>query len=313
MPGERLLDTLQTSCHVEGRGSLHDQRLRKEANEQLAAVFRAFDSKRADRLERCAYKVYARGCVTCGTLEYRRSFLCGDRFCPICARKRSTMLLERYKPIVEAETSGFFGHMLTLTYKNDPVLRDRKLISKHIRNLLRRKLWNRYGGIAGGLYSVEVTLGEGGWHPHVHMLIFTRRPVASYIDQKWLIELNQEVSDAWLYITGDSYIVRGVCWDGDLREIVKYVTKSPEVLPTDKLRELAAWSRAMRSVSAFGCFYGKTVSEDIEQEEDAATTCKGCGGHSFRYIEYTYSSRLSVYVRGEVKDMTHSEVLNRRE
>ncbi len=233
----------------------------------LSRKYSSFDQKRAGRVAKCGMHTIELEWVASGRKRTLMSFLCQDRFCEICARKRSAKLARRYHEIIRENCEGLHGHLLTLTYKNSETLRERSRIAKDVRNLLRRSLWKRYGGIVGGLYSVEVTKGEGGWHPHVHMLVFTRLPVASYRDGKWLVELNQEVSNEWLAITRDSFVVRGVSWNGNVQEVVKYMTKSPESLPVDELRELTSWARGMRSVSAFGLLYGKQVPEEIEEEE----------------------------------------------
>jgi hypothetical protein len=125
------------------------------------------------------------------------------------------------------------------------------------------------------------------------MLVFTRHPIASYSEGKregqWLIELNQEVADAWLEITGDSFIVQGVAWDGSITEIVKYMTKSAESLPADELKELTSWARGMRSVSAFGNLYGKQIPEDVEEEDIEE-------GGTFMAIVRRFDTRAMDYV-----------------
>jgi hypothetical protein len=108
------------------------------------------------------------------------------------------------------------------------------------------------------------------------------------------VQLNQEVSDAWLEITGDSFIVQGQVWDGNVEEIVKYMTKSPESLPIVQLHELVSWARGMRSVSAFGCLYGKSVPEAIEQ--DHAGACAQCGCLTFYSVVYEFDLARGVYV-----------------
>ena len=292
-----LLDTVQTSCQVQdpyisGEGG------RKLKNWALSQRYQEFDSRRALRVLKCARWITRQACTDHGHVRHRRSFLCGDRFCPICARKRSADLARRYRKIIEGACRGLYGHMLTLTYKNSETMPARGRIAKDVRNLLRRSLWKRHGGIVGGLYSVEVKRGEGGWHPHVHMLIFTRKPIASYTEGKregeWLVELNQEVSDAWRAITGDSFIVQGETWDGNTQEVVKYMTKAPESLPPAKLHELLIWTRGMRSVSAFGSLYGVHISETVEQ--DHAGACRECGCLTFYSVVYEFDFSRGSYV-----------------
>jgi len=266
---------------------------RKANSWALAGKYAKFDHKRAGRVAKCGMTAVELVRVGGGRERHLMSFLCQDRFCETCARKRSAKLARRYRSVIEQECEGMFGHMLTLTYKNSEKLRERGRIAKDIRNLMRRPVWKRHGGIVGGLYGVEVTRGEGGWHPHVHLLVFTRHPIASYTEGKregqWLVALNQEVSDAWLEITRDSFIVQGVTWDGNVEEIVKYMTKSPESLPVDELHELTSWARGMRSVSAFGCLYAKRVPEEIEEEPISE-------GGTYMAIVRRFSARTMSYV-----------------
>lgn len=262
-----LLDTTRTSCQVPQDDPLEKANRLKQNSWVLSRKYSSFDARRAERVAKCGMMSIDLVRVDGGSRRHALSFLCQDRFCAICARKRSAKLASRYRDLVDEHCHDFYGHMLTVTYKNSEQLRDRSRVSKDIRNLLRRSLWKQYGGIVGGLYSLEVTRGSGGWHPHAHILVFTKLPIASYTDGKWLIEFNQQVSEAWLSITRDSYIVRGVSWDGHIEEVVKYMTKSPEKMDPVDLRSIIAWSRGMRSLSAFGCLYGKEISEDVEEED----------------------------------------------
>lgn len=104
--------------------------------------------------------------------------------CPVCAAKISERRREELKRgIEEAKAQGLAVSMLTLTVPHK--------ITDDLRALLdqlsaaQTKLWKDKAGktlisryaIEGRIRALEVTYGDNGFHPHMHILLFTRGEV----------------------------------------------------------------------------------------------------------------------------------------
>lgn len=103
--------------------------------------------------------------------------------CPVCAQriawKRGRELEEQIRVWLEAGGTVLFQ---TLTFPHDysdPLKESAQIAAKAFTAVLSGRRWqderNRYG-IEGTVRTLEVTLGPSGWHPHLHALIFLRRP-----------------------------------------------------------------------------------------------------------------------------------------
>lgn len=118
------------------------------------------------------------------SFHYGNLMVCGSVWtCPVCASK----ITEKRRH----ELSGAFTKwqdqgggvlLLTLTvphYSHQSLRRVLDGISKARGLMLNRKPWKRLKttlGIVGEIRATEVTHGANGWHPHFHVLIFTRAP-----------------------------------------------------------------------------------------------------------------------------------------
>jgi hypothetical protein len=134
-----------------------------------------------------------------------------------------------------------------------------------IRSAFQRLLHRSYfrERILGGLYVIEIKLGEAGWNIHLHALID-----APYLDQR-------TISNAWHQITGDSYIVdirRAFSARAGLRYILKYMLKPPVLNGRESVYDHAL--KGTRLVQPFGVFYraGK---------EKSVLTCPRCARNSW--------------------------------
>lgn len=127
---------------------------------------------------------------------------CGSIWaCPVCSavirHGRSTEIqtaADRW-----TETGGGVS-MLTLTTrhrKSDPLAQNLDLALKGWEELTKRKPWKAIRerlGLAGYIRAVEVTWSwANGWHPHIHALLLTERPLS---DQEAL-DLQREVFGLW--------------------------------------------------------------------------------------------------------------------
>lgn len=110
--------------------------------------------------------------VSCGSVWH----------CPICAPKITEYRrIELSAAIVEVKRSGGEAFMLTLTYRHDcelpldeSVRKFYKARSSFTASQAFKETMKDIGAI-GRIFSTEVTWGQNGWHPHLHMLILAEQ------------------------------------------------------------------------------------------------------------------------------------------
>ena len=154
-------------------------------------------------------------CVSCGK-SWKHEIDCGDRLCPRCNANRRGRIMSRYLPIVRSMSHPKF---LTLTVPRRSLSEDNvKRIRECFTRLRHRKMWRA----TAGLYQIEVgTLDDLGMsNLHIHAIIDSEP-----MSQKAL-------SDTWLEITGDGFIVDIREAKGD-RALVNYMTKHLVKMPHD--------------------------------------------------------------------------------
>lgn len=140
--------------------------------------------------------------ATCGAYTARPSS-CRVRVCPDCERARSARLVSRLDGLTLDMARPVFW---TFTVPNVPtgeLSRGVDWVLESFRALRRRAIIRggrcrddgaTHPGVAGGVYSIEVTRGRDGasWHPHVHALM----------DAPWIKW--SELRDSWRAVTCDA-------------------------------------------------------------------------------------------------------------
>lgn len=188
-----------------------------------------------------------------GLLEDELILLCNkchNRHCQACAQEKRRSLVAA----VRARIAPIRQHVrfLTLTLRCQPVpLKDQfdRLLAS-FRRLRQRTFWRKH--CRGGIFFVELKLGENSqkWHVHLHLLVegeFLKQP---------------DLAAEWHAVTGDSYIVdiRGLHDDDRIASYVaKYATKPlhPNVVRSPShLDECIAAVEGRRLVQCFGTWKG---------------------------------------------------------
>lgn len=112
--------------------------------------------------------------------------------CPVCAAViRATRAEEIQAAAQEWTRQGGSLVFVTLTVRHktgDGLAGSLDAVLKSWQRLLQGKSWTKFKarfGIEGYIRSTEVTLGENGWHPHIHALFFTRTPLAAADVSAW--------------------------------------------------------------------------------------------------------------------------------
>ena len=110
---------------------------------------------------------------------------CGSIWtCPVCAAQISEKRKHEVKQAIDAHrASGGFVSLLTLTvphYSSTCLKTLRSGLQKATANLFSnrsaRAVWSEMGK-EHHIKALEVTHGQNGWHPHFHVLLFTKKPV----------------------------------------------------------------------------------------------------------------------------------------
>ena len=216
----------------------------------------------ANRLAR--FKSCGRNCWVLRSVDeptvYRISCdRCKDRFCTPCGCERSRHVAS----CVGSFAKGKELRLVTLTLRqSDRTLsEDVDFLYKSFTRLRRHRLWSR--GQRGGVFFIEIKRrrADDGWHVHLHVLAD-----GTYISKKAL-------SDAWLKITGDSFIVDvRFCQSGEdaARYVAKYASKGvhgscyhdPEIL-----REAVIALKGRRLVGKYGTWRELSLDNDMPEGE----------------------------------------------
>lgn len=171
---------------------------------------------------------YWSGVATCGSIWA----------CPCCSGKiRNHRADEVSRATAGWDRAGNDVYMATFTAPHDlgmalqPLL---SAISDAFRYCLSGRAWQRLRkrlGIAGQIRSLEVTHGEHGWHPHLHVLIY----VDGTLDAAQLAELLLHLRERWnAWITGAGYRAPHALHGVDLQrcesaeEAGRYVAKTQD-------------------------------------------------------------------------------------
>jgi hypothetical protein len=226
-------------------------------------------------LKHCASYLVFNDYYTVDDLRLVKAHTCKQHLlCPFCAMRRSGKFVAKNLPKVEQvvnENRARIPALVTFTVKNGPNLQERYThLRRAHRRLNRRRLDAKAGKtktewlkVAGGITSYEFTKkDEGDWHPHIHALVM----LDDFIDQKAL-------SDEWLDITGDSFIVDirrircnansgGLDIASALLEVCKYALKFHDMTLPDTWHAYQTL-RTRRLVDSFGVLRGVQVPENL--------------------------------------------------
>lgn len=121
--------------------------------------------------------------------------------------------------------------------------------------------------IEWAVLSIEFTYNNNGWNPHLNLLFCTDHTYD--LSKKWQTMFNQEISDARLQKTGDSYIVsiQKVDVKEKIYEVLKYITKF-STLPDDKRLELFLKTPRYRFMRKRGILYWAPIDEKTLADEE---------------------------------------------
>ncbi len=147
---------------------------------------------------------------------------CGDRFCQVCAPRRAFRVRNRLQWILDntRPKPGYMLKMITLSVANSSDLeKGVKTLVISFRRLRQRRIWKDH--VQGGATIIEIKGRPNNWHPHLHILCYSR-----WID--W-----HKLQPAWASCSGGlACYISNIKSDTALRYVTKYITKAdlPEFL-----------------------------------------------------------------------------------
>jgi hypothetical protein len=126
---------------------------------------------------------------------------CGSVWnCPECASMITEYRRNELKLACEnASSQGLYISMLTLTvphYAKDQLQNVLDGISGALRKFKNRKAFKKVAleiGLVGNIRTLEATYGENGWHPHFHILLFTKSEITGHE----LVLIQQSLLSQW--------------------------------------------------------------------------------------------------------------------
>jgi len=138
-----------------------------------------------------------------------------------------------------------------------------------------------FKSVEGGVYAIETTHNDAGWHVHIHAVL-----VGGFIP-------HGELQRAWSEIVGDEAIVwiKLIPFGKGVQYVLGDVVKGKEwVFDSELLAEylLATWGT--RLFSTWGCLYG--VNRDGVGKE--GVVCPVCGSYAISFINFKVVSEYEV-------------------
>jgi hypothetical protein len=116
--------------------------------------------------------------------------------------------------------------------------------------------------------------------------------------------VNQEMSELWYDATdGAGFIVKGTAFDGNYKEIIKYIAKGVADMDKKRLQELATWSKGKRMLFTTGKLYAnkelKELMNDETEDKIDSRACPDCGCNHAEMSILQFNHRLGNYVLEE--------------
>lgn len=235
----------------------------------------------AARVGECGSLLWFKNYFKKGDIRLHSASFCEKHtLCPFCAIRRGGKFIRAYMSKLESLIAVYphlKPYMLTLTIKDGESLSER---ISHLQTSIRSYMRKRREYLArvnsnrnrpyvelvkalGGVFSIEVKRGKnsGLWHPHVHFVILC--------DQHSEIDV-RKLSEEWLNITGDSFIVdcrsfysnTPDCVVDGFLEIFKYALKFSDMSLQDNFFAYQILN-GKRLVENFGILRGVEVEENL--------------------------------------------------
>lgn len=284
------------------------------ANQHLCDQIEKFDPVRASRMRHCGERMghYQSVCEHNAQSKIFNAQRCRDKLCYSCSKSMAHRLAETLGVALKkfAAQFGLYLYFLTLTLRDSSFLPERKWLIRVRREFFQDDVFQSIGWY-GGYHNLEVKIGAGSklWHPHIHVLVFTKSPLPTYVDasgvEKVDLGIAKRITDVWARVTkGKGLVTDFRPYNDGPKELFKYMTKGFKDISPEKQAEFGAWSKRLRCKGRVGALYrNKTLTAMIESEEtgyakrvDKAPHCPDCNAPMTIKVEYhrTHDMKLCV-------------------
>ena len=226
--------------------------------------------KKAKKIGICANTVQVRRELE-SQMIYVSGIRCHDRVCPICNSFRASKLARRVEDVMVAMKNP---HFLTITNSNrvQELKENFDLFLQKMSKLRRANFFKK--NISGGLYFIEFTKNNDGWHIHSHMLVDVKvekkiyNLSGSYYNLR-VSEFKQGLEKSLQKVSLGSISSINPCFPGTGKEISKYLAKMGLDMQEDDIRDLVISLKNRRICGSFGSVR-KTgdIEKQIEVEKD---------------------------------------------
>lgn len=152
-----------------------------------ANLLKSHDEKKAVRLSKCGYVAYQTEVL--GTLKtapetgakvasFKGVISCGSVWlCPCCSPRISGRRKDELDSLMQsARAEGLAVVMMTLTARHSKRTKLASFLDAlkaAVKRMRQRRQWAALD-LVGTVTATEVTHGEAGWHPHMHMLVLVK-------------------------------------------------------------------------------------------------------------------------------------------
>jgi hypothetical protein len=269
-----VLDIPETSLPERIVPSFHDyvrQRDRSEwecVKNTLVSMHPEISDKRMFRFSHCSEKAWFYKHKTTSEVAVFSS-ACRDRFCPVCASRRSYEVSQKVSEWIRDRRDVRFA---TFTLRSSDHGLDAQITAlysafsrlrrnKEVRDALRAGVW---------FFQTTFNHDTGQWHPHLHCVT-----CGTYIS-------HARLSEAWLAASGDSYVV-DIRYVHDVEKVAAYVARyaaRPYRLldcPAEKRPELL---RGFKSRRLFGTWGKNSCRPRIKRDRVSRDDWECIGSYS---------------------------------
>jgi hypothetical protein len=181
-------------------------------------------------------------------------------------------MMEVYNRIVGRVKGRYRVRHLVLTVRSVPRI-DREYFVWLRRCFEKLRHRNVFKSVEGGVYAIETTHSDAGWHVHIHAVL-----IGGFIP-------HGELQRAWSEIVGDEAIVwiKLIPFGKGVKYILADAVKGKEWVFDSKLLAeylLAVWGT--RLFATWGCVYGV----DRDKADEGGVVCPVCGSCAVSFYEY---------------------------
>lgn len=324
-PAKMPEETIGSAARISEKGKEKADNIGKKwaekkakANKMAQKMKKAGYAGRAERMEQCAEIVNGGICRDCGSFHILKTYLCRDRFCPICSWRLALKRFANMFKIVCGLRTAYpeaAWQFVTLTTQNCQPSELKETLDEMCR------VWNNIAStkkfkakVAGWARSLEITYNKktNTLHPHFHILTFWQEGTMpdNYVIERWLKGMNRRTEAAAQDAKVIGWLVDENEDDDALTESVletyKYSVKDTELaempLATFKAavdglagRRMVALGGKVKEYAAKCRLDNMESTTDEEEEETIDTTCYSCHGKNVVEVVGAWTGSLYLW------------------